>query len=709
MVTVPTTLRGYTTQDAYYGSVLTDILEHVPDLQYPLSVPVYGQMRNEGAIASVLAAYTLLLRRATGTVNPAGCRPEVAQLVADDLGLPVAGKDEPGAARTRGVSWAEHLRCALSYLTFGHAAFELEAEMRGGQARLVGLHERLQSTIQEIHADRQGRLLGISQQLVTNKNQPQIKADRLCFYSHDREGANWAGRSLIRPAYPFWLIKQSMLRTHSVSNQRWGAGVPVMEALPGTNPSPAQMAEAMQMAAAARSGEQAGAATPPGFAMKILGLTGAVPDTLAFIRYLDQQISRFALVGFLDLGSSETGSRALGQSFIDLFKLNVATIGNAVADTVTRQAAARVVEWNWGDEPVPTVQVSDIGAAHDITAEALNLLLNSGALSADPALEAHVRRMFKLPEREQQDSAIPSGRVFESDVATGVITKNERRAMFNLPAVEGGDVLPDAKPQPAPAGPESKVAAKRRRQADGQLALPIAAAADDEADQVQRDYDTALAALLATWPLFAAPLVEDLTGQAASAGTADLASLAVRPSTVDDLASDLGSAMASLAALSADRVAASARANGVDVPPVAPDQGRLAEIAAVTAALLASRYATAAAERALTAPVDGVAAAVRTALTDLSSARKGMVADRLGAALSTAQGQGRLAVLAAVPASRYRAVETNDRARCENCAAAHGRVYPDLDTALRDYPNGLQLASCLGGARCRGHLEPVWG
>ncbi len=148
MVAVPTTLRGYTTDEIHYGAILTDALEHVPDLHYPLSVPVYGQMRNEGAITSVLAAYTLLLRQATWSVNPAGCRPEVAQLVADDLGLPVAGKDEPGAARTRGVSWAEHLRCALSYLTFGHAAFELEAEMRDGQARLIGLHERFQATFQ---------------------------------------------------------------------------------------------------------------------------------------------------------------------------------------------------------------------------------------------------------------------------------------------------------------------------------------------------------------------------------------------------------------------------------------------------------------------------------------------------------------------------------------------------------------------------------
>lgn len=744
MVSPPTSLRGYTSEDTYYGSILTDLLEHVPDLQYPLSVPVYGRMRNEGSIAAVLSAYTLPIRRATWTLNPSGCRPEVVQMVADDLGLPVAGKDEPGAARTRGVSWSEHLRCALSYLTFGHSAFELQAEMRDGAARLVGLHDRLQSTIQEIHVDRQGQLLGISQELVTRKSRPQIPADRLCFYSHDREGANWAGRALIRPAYPFWLVKQEMIRTHSVANQRWGAGVPVMEALPGTAPTPAQMAEAMQMAAAARAGDRAGAATPPGFTMKILGLTGAVPDTLSFLRYLDQQLSRFALAGFLDLGSSETGSRALGQSFIDLFLLNISTIGSALADTVTRQVAARIVEWNFGDEPVPAVQVSDIGAAHDVTAEALQLLLNSGALSADPGLEAHVRRMFRLPEREE--TAAPTGRAYEFDIANGVVTPNERRAQIGLPPVDGGDTLRDPN---APKTPEPLPTPKRRSkpQADGQLELDVAAStrppavgvarggrppgrvsaeaaaegsarlrrhepADDDGSQAA--WAAAVAGMLAAWPALAAPLVDDLATQAeavvASGDVAGLGTLAASAATVDALAATLTMAMTGLAATAGQQVVASAAAQGVTVDQPEQDQTPIAGLAAATAAWIASGYATAAARRAVLAPAGQVATVVRTALTDMSTAEKGMVADHIGAALSTAQGQGRLAVLAANPARAYEGVEDAEPAgsRCEPCQQAAGRRYDTLAEALRDRPNAGQLAACAGGSRCRGYLRAVW-
>lgn len=406
-MTAPVRPRGYVNDDDYYGW-LTDLLEHVPDLVHPLSITTYARMRRETALAAVLAAYMLPIRRATWAVNPAGCRPEVVQLVADDLGIPVAGDDTPGAARTRGVSWADHLRTALSYLTFGHAGYEMQAEIRDGQARLLALHERLQQTVVEIHTDRQGQLEGITQDVAVRRNGPQIRADRLVWYVHEREGAGWFGNSLLRPAFGPWLIKQEMIRTHATSNRRWGAGVPVMEALPGTNPTPAQMSEAMQMAAAARAGEQAGAASPPGFAMKILGMSGAVPDTLAFIRYLDQQMSRMALAGFLDLGNTETGSRALAEAFIDLFLLNLSAIAESVADTVTRQVAARVVGWNWSDtEPVPAVQVSNVGTANNVTAEALNLLLGSGALSADPALEAHIRRLYRLPERDATAVPVP--------------------------------------------------------------------------------------------------------------------------------------------------------------------------------------------------------------------------------------------------------------------------------------------------------------
>lgn len=707
--------------DEHYGLILDEFIADTPtDLIWPQSVQTYAAMRRDSCVSAVLDGYLLQLLRAQWQLDGRGCDPKLTKMVADDMGLPVVGAEPSGAARVRGVSWEQHIESALATkLTFGHAGYALGADMSSGDARLTVLADRLPQTLTQIHADpKTGDFLGVTQDAPRKNGQPQIAARNMVWYCRRREGANWAGTSLFRSAWVPFVIKKEMLRIHATANRRWGMGIPVMEAHPGTNPSPAQMTEAMQMAAAARGGEQAGAASPPGFTMKVMGLTGSVPDTLDFIRWLDMQISRAALMPHIELGQGTSGgSRALGSTFVDSWLLALETLATQTAMEATRQIAARIVEWNRGqDEAVPQVVVSGIGSRREVTAESLASLLDAGALSADPALEAWVRREYRLPEREQQDSSVPSGRLFESDIATGMVTRNERRAMFNLPPVAGGDELPQTnapKPQApdGPVPPQLKVAAKRKRQADGQLALPIVAAAgDDEAERHQRDYEAALAALLAAWPALAAPLIAGLAAQAAAAGVGGLASLAASADMVDALTVDLTAVMGNVAAAAAAQLAASARAQGVDIDPPPVDDGHLAEVAAVTAALLATRYATAAAERALTAPADGVAEAVQVALQGLTDAQGGMVADRLGAALSTAQGHGRMAVLASAPAVAYVGVEDAEPSgnRCEPCQAADGKRYETLAAALEDRPNAMQLAACAGGSRCRGYLRPVW-
>jgi hypothetical protein len=408
----PTSPRGYVSEH-YYRDILEDLVADLPpELMWPLSVGTYSSMRREAHINAALNGYTLQLRRAQWQLDGRGCRPEVTKLVAEDMGLLIAGSEETGSARIRGVSWNDHLRAALLYLTFGHAGFELSAELKDGKARLIGLSERLPNTISNIYADpRSGEFLGVTQTMSkSTADTPQIPADRMAWYCHEREGASWAGVSILRSIFPAFIVKREMLKVHALANRRWGMGVPVMEALPGTNPSPEQMNQAMQLAASARAGEQAGAATPPGFAMKIMGISGSVPSTLDFLRFLNQEISSGLLMPHMDLGSTPNGSRALGESFTGSWMLALGSLGSEICDVATRQIAARIVEWNYGtDEPVPSVVVSGIGEQREATAESLQLLLTSGALAADPALEAWVRREYRLPERDPAAPVVAPG------------------------------------------------------------------------------------------------------------------------------------------------------------------------------------------------------------------------------------------------------------------------------------------------------------
>jgi hypothetical protein len=411
LLTAPLRLRGDFDPFAFggYTSLLYDHLEWVPDLQPgPLAVEVFARMRRDSRLAAILAGYTLQIRRASWQVEPGPCRPEVVRLVADDMGLPVAGVDEPTAARTRGVAWGEHLRSALLILSYGHMCFEMQAQLVDGKARLVTLAERMPWSLTAIHADpKSNALLGVSQVPADIGNTPQIKADRLAFYTHDRENT-WFGTSLLRPSYPAWLYKHELMRVHSTSARRFGMGVPVVEWDKSATPTPAQMQEAQQLASAARVGDQAGASMPPGAKLVLRGLDGGAVDVLSYLKWLNQEMAQAALMPHLDLGTSESGSRALGTAFIDEWMLALGAIAEEVADVATRQIAARIVGWNFNDEPVPRIVAAGVGAQRDVTAESLNLLLGSGALSADPALEAWVRREYRLPDRAEMAQPAPS-------------------------------------------------------------------------------------------------------------------------------------------------------------------------------------------------------------------------------------------------------------------------------------------------------------
>jgi hypothetical protein len=692
----PTRPAGYVT-DSPFAGIYDEWMEHVPALLWPQSVQVFAEMRTDPQVSAIVSAHTLPIRRASWGLSPTGCRPAVVARTADDMGLPVTGVDTPGAARTRGVSWPEHLRSALSHLTFGHAGFALHADVSSGEARLVGLYERLQSTISAIHVDTQGRLLGVSQDGRTDVKSPEIKADQLVWYVHEREGASWQGRSLIREAFSSWFVKREMIRVASTGHRRFSMGVPTVEWETGVMPTPAQMSEARAAASAARVGETAGLALPPGARLVLKGLEGSSPDTLAFIKWLDLQISGSVLARWMDLGSTETGSRALATAFVDLFLLSIQAVADFTADTATRQIAARCVAWNEGDqEPVPAVQVGDVGAKNEVTAESLKLLMDSGALSADPALEAHIRRQYKLPERDGMAKPAPSVQ---------------------------GDTVSAANRRPRPQAAAKRPTPRRRRtQAAGQTALPMNASAGDEGDEAdahQAAWESARDELLSAWPETAAPMVDDLVTQVEdgiSAGDiAALGALAVSVAVVAGVTEALTASMLSLAGTSAGQVVEFAARQGVTIGvPDDPGAGQVGQVAEVTAALIASGYAAGAARKALLLagpdadPVE-VAAAVRAHLDEFGTSTAGLVGDNVGGALSAAQNAGRAAVFeAADPQPKsYRAVESLDKNTCVNCSDAAGREYPTLADALMDYA-AVGLKSCLGGLRCRGFIHAVW-
>lgn len=231
----------------------------------------------------------------------------------------------------------------------------------------------------------------------------------------------------------------------------------------------------------------------------------------------------------------------------------------------------------------------------------------------------------------------------------------------------------------------------------------VAAAADD---RKRKPADAVAAALLAAWPVMAAPLVADVTKAVTKAGSdvGALGTLTVSKRAVTAVAAKLTPALAAAADEAAAATVADAQAQGAEVQQPDVDRDRLGQVALAAVGLIAMAYAAAAARAAIVAGLD----AVTETLTTMGAAVSGIVADQLGHAVHAARHAGRVAVFEAHPPQQLVADESHeDGGRCPACAAIDQHVYPDLAAALVDYGSGGYRA-CAGGQRCRGTLRPAW-
>lgn len=675
----PTRDIGTLDDVAILGPNWADVYESIPDLTWPLSVQTYARMRHDPQLKAVLAAYMLPIRRATWAIDPAGCRDEVVKVVADDLGLPILGADEePGPARRRGVHWADHLRLALLSLVFGHMPFERRYEIRNGQARLVNLGERMPWTIGEINLNGDGTLASIAQDVISS--QP-IPANRLVWYAHEREGAAWTGRSVLRPAYGPWLLKHEVWRVHATSIRRFGMGVPNVKAPPGGTPQ--QVEQAQRLASAMRAGDTAGAGLPAGFELAITGLTGSVPDALGFIRYLDQQMSTSALAGLIDLGNTTNGSRALGDNFLDLFLLSLQAVADEIAEAATSGQPGMdgivtdLVNLNWGeDEPAPKVVCTDVGDRHEVTAESLALLMQFGALEPDPELEAYVRKTWRLPQRDP-NSPQPQQQPVQA----------RRRSNRSREVRAAGD----------PAAGHRQL-------------TTVEAASGMNPDAIQGAWEKALDTLLKAWKTIAAAQRAELVRQITDAvDRGDIKALANLVVDTTAAAARLAKAMIDLARSAIQQMLDELASQGVDAPEPLVNEQHLTETAAAVAAIVGSGLASAAGREALRVWQPGAAGADVAAMVDdhVAGLSDAYLREQLGGALTTAQNEGRFAVLHGAPEATYWASEILDRNTCKPCEELDGHRFADLADARAAYATGGYV-NCLGRLRCRGVIVATW-
>jgi hypothetical protein len=408
--TAPVKEIGYASTATSYNWTVEG--ETTPELQWPQSVEVYDAMRRtDSQVKSVLQAVMLPVRATPWRIDPAGARAEVVELVADDMNLPIKGQNPKVLPRTRDrFSWADHLRLALLMLPFGFSFFEqtYRVDDDGLRAHLAKLGQRPARTIMSVDVARDGGLISITQYGTINNDGPQrpIPVDRLVAYVHEREGGNWLGQSILRPAYKNWLLKDRLLRVQAQTVERNGMGVPVYEGQEGASAEDLEVGKSM--ATSLRAGEAAGAATPFGAKLRLMGVEGTLPDAQPAVEYHDSQIARAVLAHFLNLGT-QTGSWALGTTFADFFTLSLQTLAQQIADVATQHIIEDLVDINFGpDEPAPRLTFDEIGSRQAATAQALKSLVDAGVIHPDEVLEESSRQQYGLPPADPSTTTVPA-------------------------------------------------------------------------------------------------------------------------------------------------------------------------------------------------------------------------------------------------------------------------------------------------------------
>lgn len=683
-------------------------LEYVPELMWPNSVLTYQKMRNDAQVDGLANGAILPITRWEWGLDQNNSDPAVFREAMRDFGLPAASRDANGwtiddtspIPRPAGrFIFHEHLSEALLFILYGHEYFNISGDLVSPpddwpvdtplRWRLRKLGPRPPWTITQINTDIDGGLHSIKQ-LNTPINDPGILAKDLLAYIWRKEGANWVGRSMLRSVYRPWLIKDRIMRVGAINIERNGAGVPIITAPPGATEGQIRILE--DLARRVRGGDSSGGAIPHGSNMQLMGVIGSQPDSVDFMRFLNEEMARSFMQMVQQLGSTNTGSRALGRTFLQMMDWMLEAIADAVCSTFTNILIERWMEWNVGliDDPnvdqfAPRLVYAKRGGPMD----GLQTQVDNGNVQVDQQTQA----MIEEPEafEEQEDGSFARRTTSRRRAAGGHGGRGaERRA--------AGEVNVTDSPVPLPARPLS------RQPNAHEIAATVDFATMDNTFQAALDLAFSDVRSLIRYQ------VDELHDAIVEAdGDLDaISEISATPQHAEVIRSQLAS-VAERAATAAVQEA-SRQGVTVDRPNLDDLQASLASRSGILDTVITRRVTSAATQRAIRmtggslSPAD-VANQVRDELAGMKWID---VRDTLTGAVQGAQNSARALVFArdGQEGDLYASEILDDRT-CDECQAVDGTNYQTVDDAERDYPFG-GFVDCAGRDKCRGTLIKVY-
>jgi hypothetical protein len=216
------------------------------------------------------------------------------------------------------------LREALGFLDFGHYAFEKVWEVcdwtppynadedRKPIPRTVVTWDYLAPIhpvkINQFYRDGANHISAINY----GNSSKEIPIEKLIFFPFEAEGDDPYGMSVLRSAYQNWFYLEWLTKLDAIQKERHAVGIPEID-LP-VSFKPSDVTRAYEMGQNMRSNEKGVIVKPPGWEVKFAQLQGLMVDVVASMHVHKVGIQEAMLTQFLSLGTSESGSRAVGDT-----------------------------------------------------------------------------------------------------------------------------------------------------------------------------------------------------------------------------------------------------------------------------------------------------------------------------------------------------------------------------------------------------------
>lgn len=319
-------------------------------------VETYDKMRTDAQVAATINACQLPILAADWGID----RPE------DDSEAEKISDEHLDFARenlfTR-INFQTFLTHACSCLWAGFSWFEQVYAVRDGYWWIASLSPRLATTLDRWTTDPNGRLSGIVQWVYQDGRYTYVEypRDKIALFVFGQEANNYQGRSLLRPMYKHWFIKDVLYKIDAIRNERFAIGVPVIT-LPDEHYEEL-FTMAQEIGEKWKGAEQSYVVKVKGMEIEILQTKGGEAlDLIPTIQHHNEEIPKVGLAQFLNFGLTQTGSRSLGETTTSFFYDAEGAWADQLARTIEREILWPLMDMNFAGQIRPQVTYADLGA-----------------------------------------------------------------------------------------------------------------------------------------------------------------------------------------------------------------------------------------------------------------------------------------------------------------------------------------------------------